>query len=138
MHVLNKCGNTLLNIPVFDFAFLSSALSMHHDLMQPTTIDCPSCGHSFAHTGGVREPHSERADPSVLLACSEGPSDLQDRVRSLDESILRLNQEKANVLREINIIHDKTNRLPSEVLSHIFQFARPPIDFRHHIPPPIQ
>jgi hypothetical protein len=66
-----------------------------------------------------------------VLAHSKG---LQDRVQSLEESISRLNQEKGNVLRELNTIHDKTSRLPSEVLSHIFQFARPPVDFRHHIP----
>lgn len=98
---------------------------MNDDLMETASIDCPSCGHSFVHRSGVREPQSERSDSL---------SDLQDRVRNLDAVISRLNQERASALRDINNLRDKTSRLPPEILSRIFQLVRPPIDFHNHLP----
>ncbi|KAF7760148.1 hypothetical protein Agabi119p4_10824 [Agaricus bisporus var. burnettii] len=103
--------------------------------MHSTFVDCPRCGHNFVHTSGLYEPQAERATKLVALAPPERISDLQDQVRSLDELISRLNQDKANVLHRINGMRDKTRHIPPEVLSHIFLYVRPPIDFHNHLPP---
>lgn len=60
---------------------------------------------------------------------------IQDEVRRLDDLIYRLNQNRATLLRRLNNIQAATRRLPPEVLSTIFQFARPPIDFSTRITP---
>jgi hypothetical protein len=57
---------------------------------------------------------------------------LQAEVRSLDDLISHLNQEKAAVLCKINSLRAKTRKLPPEILSTIFQIARPPIEFDNH------
>ncbi|KAF7761698.1 hypothetical protein Agabi119p4_9690 [Agaricus bisporus var. burnettii] len=59
---------------------------------------------------------------------------LEAEVRRLDDLIPRLQEEKAVILRRINDAQDITRRLTPEVLSNIFQFARPPIDFTAYEP----
>ncbi|XP_006463756.1 hypothetical protein AGABI2DRAFT_120561 [Agaricus bisporus var. bisporus H97] len=81
-----------------------------------TISECPRCGYHLARES------------------KEGVSALQAEVRRLEDLIPRLQEEKASLLRRINNAQEKTRRLPFEVLSNIFQFARPPIDFTDYEP----
>ncbi|KAF5362200.1 hypothetical protein D9756_002697 [Leucocoprinus leucothites] len=65
----------------------------------------------------------------VTWVQQEDTSGMQKEVEHLDELIHRLNEDRANLLRKINSVQANTRPLPSEILSTIFQFARPPIDF---------
>ncbi|KAF7761704.1 hypothetical protein Agabi119p4_9696 [Agaricus bisporus var. burnettii] len=84
--------------------------------MTITANECPRCGY---------HPETE---------VKEGDSALEAEVRRLEDLIPRLQEEKASLLRRINNTQEKTRCLPFEVLSNIFQFARPPINFTAHKP----
>ncbi|XP_006463998.1 hypothetical protein AGABI2DRAFT_120802 [Agaricus bisporus var. bisporus H97] len=64
----------------------------------------------------------------------KGVPALEAEVRHLEDLMPRLQEEKAILLRRINNAQEKTRHLPFEVLSNIFQFARPPIDFTAYEP----
>lgn len=57
---------------------------------------------------------------------------LQTELRCIENSISRLTQARFAVLREVNNVQPAMRNLPPEVLSTIFQIARPPIDFDVH------
>ncbi|EKM74417.1 hypothetical protein AGABI1DRAFT_109955 [Agaricus bisporus var. burnettii JB137-S8] len=78
--------------------------------------ECPRCGYHLA------------------TELKEEVSTLGAEVRRLEDLIPRLQEEKAVLLRRINNAQERTRHLPFEVLSNIFLFARPPIDFTAHEP----
>ncbi|EKM76529.1 hypothetical protein AGABI1DRAFT_131350 [Agaricus bisporus var. burnettii JB137-S8] len=84
--------------------------------MTITANECPRCGYH------------------PVTEVKEGDSALEAEVRRLEDLIPRLQEEKASLLRRINNAQAKTRHLPFEVLSNIFLFARPPIDFAAYEP----
>ncbi|XP_006463755.1 hypothetical protein AGABI2DRAFT_120560 [Agaricus bisporus var. bisporus H97] len=80
--------------------------------------ECPRCGYHLAKV---------EVKVEEVLA-------LQAEVRRLKDLIPRLQEETAVLLRRINDAQEKTRNLPFEVLSKIFLFVRPPIDFTAHEP----
>lgn len=97
--------------------------------MTPSTSTCPRCGHCFDNTVLADTRRAPSPSGSVVWAQQEEVALIQDEVRRLNDLIYRLNQDRAGLLRKINSVQASTRRLPPEVLSTIFQFARPPIDF---------
>lgn len=87
---------------------------------------CPRCGHPF---NGFCE--LEKFVGHVIETLQQGGNAvaIQGEVRRLDDLIHQLNQDRANLLRKVNSTQGVTRRLPPEILSIIFQFAHPPIDF---------
>ncbi|EKM76530.1 hypothetical protein AGABI1DRAFT_131351 [Agaricus bisporus var. burnettii JB137-S8] len=79
--------------------------------------ECPRCGYH------------------LMTDLRKGVSALEAEVRHLEDLIPGLQEEKAILLRRINNVQEKTRHLPFEVLSNIFHFARPPIDFTTFKPP---
>lgn len=51
-----------------------------------------------------------------------------EEVHRMDGVIHQLNEDRAGLMHKINYMQAATLRLPAEVLSTIFRFARPPID----------
>ncbi|KAF7761533.1 hypothetical protein Agabi119p4_9525 [Agaricus bisporus var. burnettii] len=78
--------------------------------------ECPRCGYHIA------------------TEFKEGLPALEAEVNRLDVLMSRLQEEKSILLRRINNAQEKTRRLPFEVLSNIFLFARPPIQFAAYEP----
>ncbi|EKM79150.1 hypothetical protein AGABI1DRAFT_106729 [Agaricus bisporus var. burnettii JB137-S8] len=81
-----------------------------------SAAECPRCGYHGA------------------TEFKEGIPALQAEVHRLEDLMARLQEEKLVLLHRINNAQEKTGRLPFEVLSNIFLFARPPIDFTAHEP----
>ncbi|EKM82054.1 hypothetical protein AGABI1DRAFT_126402 [Agaricus bisporus var. burnettii JB137-S8] len=86
------------------------------------TTQCPRCHY----------PQSFVVDKSAVEVRQEDIPALRAEVQRLEDVIARLNDDRAVLLRRINDAQDATRNLPPEVLSHIFQFIRPPIDFSTH------
>ncbi|EKM74416.1 hypothetical protein AGABI1DRAFT_133288 [Agaricus bisporus var. burnettii JB137-S8] len=78
--------------------------------------ECPRCGYYLA------------------TELKEGLPALEAEVNRLDVLMSCLQEEKAILLRRINNAQEKTMCLPFEVLSNIFLFARPPIQFAAYEP----
>ncbi|EKM74418.1 hypothetical protein AGABI1DRAFT_109956 [Agaricus bisporus var. burnettii JB137-S8] len=78
--------------------------------------ECPRCGYHIA------------------TEFKEGIPALEAEVSRLEVLMSRLQEEKSILLRRINNAQEKTRRLPFEVLSNIFLFARPPIQFADYEP----
>ncbi|EKM76532.1 hypothetical protein AGABI1DRAFT_131353 [Agaricus bisporus var. burnettii JB137-S8] len=78
--------------------------------------ECPRCGYHLETDLKVRALDVHLANDAI--------EDPQKGVSALEAE-----GEKASLLRRINNTREKTRCLPFEVLSNIFQFARPPIDF---------
>ncbi|KAF9449827.1 hypothetical protein P691DRAFT_774413 [Macrolepiota fuliginosa MF-IS2] len=92
-------------------------------------LSCPCCGHNF-------DPNCRRLDLQehpvlcdTLEWTQQDDTPLQEEVQRLEGVIHRLNEERARLLQRINARRSATRRLPSELLSTIFQYAHPPIDF---------
>ncbi|KAF7761703.1 hypothetical protein Agabi119p4_9695 [Agaricus bisporus var. burnettii] len=99
-----------------------------------TISECPRCGHHLAAELKAQRLDIHLANGTVERDHQEGVSALEAEVRRLKDLIPRLQEEKASLLRRINNAQAKTRHLPFEVLSNIFQFARPPIDFTAYEP----
>lgn len=96
-----------------------------------STSSCPRCGHSF---NGLQEADKfgdqTAVNASNLWALQAGDvAVIQEEVRRMDSLIHQLNRDRARLLQRVNNLQATTRRLPPEVLSTIFQFAHPPIDF---------
>ncbi len=97
-------------------------------------ISCPRCGHFFGCSEKLENfgNHLIGGGPAGLSLCGQREGDvtvIQEELRRLDGLIHQLNQNRARLLHKVNQMQAATRRLPPEVLSTIFQFARPPIDF---------
>lgn len=97
--------------------------------MFPTT-SCPRCGHSYKNihvekSGG----HAIMDTPSLWVQQEGDMAVILEEVRRLDGLIHQINEDKARLLRRVNSMQAATRRLPPELLSTIFLFVRPPIDF---------
>ncbi|KAF9449828.1 hypothetical protein P691DRAFT_758725 [Macrolepiota fuliginosa MF-IS2] len=96
----------------------------------PIKMSCPSCGHAFDANHDLDTRASQTDSGPIFWPQEVSVAPFQEEVHYLDEVIYRLNGERAKLLRRINSVKASTRHLPSEVLSTIFQFARPPIDFQ--------
>ncbi|XP_006459564.1 hypothetical protein AGABI2DRAFT_116525 [Agaricus bisporus var. bisporus H97] len=90
-------------------------------------LECPRCGYNVPNELEAAYPHI--IDEPATWSDHEDIPTLQSEVEILDDLISRLNQEKSAVLSKINSLQATTRKLPPEILSTIFQIARPPIDF---------
>lgn len=97
--------------------------------MFPTT-SCPRCGHSYKNihvekSGG----HAIMDTPSLWVQQEGDMAVILEEVRRLEGLIHQINEDRARLLRRVNSMQAATRRLPPELLSTIFQFARPSINF---------
>lgn len=75
-------------------------------------------------------PQFQATNESKALTLQQGEiSALQSEARRLEGLIEALTRDRSAILRKINHTQATTSHLPVEVLSSIFKFARPPIDF---------
>lgn len=98
--------------------------------LTPPPAACLHCGYSFGSLQTV-----ERLSSPVM----KGPptlrtqgKDVQGELPLLEDLVRHHAQERVRLLRRINDIRPATRDLPPEVLSTIFQFACPPVDFSVH------
>jgi hypothetical protein len=94
----------------------------------------PPRGHSLTHAveGGA----SGSIPASLSSTCSAQEHDLDrlhPELKHVDKLIHLFTEERARILREINNTQVLTRRLPSEVLSTIFQLTRSPTDLETRI-----
>ncbi|EKM78928.1 hypothetical protein AGABI1DRAFT_92455 [Agaricus bisporus var. burnettii JB137-S8] len=94
-----------------------------------STLSCPSCGYHLANRAEVKSPQSLTSFKSPVLVHEKEIPALQAEVHHLDSLILHLNDKRAAILRKLNETQTTTRRLPTEILSTIFRFVRPPTSF---------
>jgi hypothetical protein len=58
---------------------------------------------------------------------------IEDETQRLDNLISRLQNQRSVLLRRLNEIRSRTNGLPVEIISSIFQHVGPPINFRTRV-----
>ncbi|KAF5356004.1 hypothetical protein D9756_004417 [Leucocoprinus leucothites] len=84
---------------------------------------CPICGYSPETFSSLTH------DFATLTDTANNTALLVQRTTQIDELILRLRQERTRTQQKLNLLNASTRHLPDDILSTIFRFVCPPIDF---------